>query len=105
MLEIDLPALTGVPSMPANLRRRWATGLWGLKCRKLARDFSLAPFLLAWIFSGVLSMDDGSLFGHSDALFRTLHKLDFEPLASRPRLRASASSRSVCSALPSASPA
>lgn len=46
-----------------------------------------APFLLAWISSGFLSMDDGNLFGHSDALFRALHKLDFEPLASHPRLR------------------
>jgi hypothetical protein len=46
-----------------------------------------APFLLAWIFSGFLSMDDGTLFAHSDALFRTLHKLDFEPLASHPGLR------------------
>jgi PepSY-associated TM region len=48
-----------------------------------------APFLLAWIFSGFLSMDDGSLFAHSDALFRALHKLDFEPLTSHPELRAS----------------
>src|ERR1700744_5942182 len=48
-----------------------------------------APFLLTWIFSGFLSMDDGSLFGQSDALFRVLHKLDFEPLTSHPALRAS----------------
>lgn len=48
-----------------------------------------APFLLAWIFSGFLSMDDGSLFAHSDAIFRALHKLDFEPLNSHPSLRAS----------------
>ena len=46
-----------------------------------------APFLLAWIFSGFLSMDDGTLFAHSDALFRALHKLDFPPLASHPWLR------------------
>jgi hypothetical protein len=46
-------------------------------------------FLLAWIFSGFLSMDDGTLFGNSDALFRALHKLDFEPLTSHPELRAS----------------
>jgi PepSY-associated TM region len=49
-----------------------------------------APFLLAWIFSGFLSMDDGSLFAHSDALFRVLHRLDFESLSSRPWLRSSA---------------
>jgi hypothetical protein len=46
-----------------------------------------APFLLAWIFSGFLSMDDGKLFAHSDALFRALHKLEFEPLASHQGLR------------------
>jgi hypothetical protein len=50
----------------------------------------LAPFLLAWIFSGFLSIDDGTLFAHGDALFRALHKLDFEPLSSHPRLRADA---------------
>jgi len=49
-----------------------------------------APFLLAWIFSGFLSMDDGTLFAHSDALFRALHRLDFEPLSSHPWLRTSA---------------
>jgi hypothetical protein len=49
-----------------------------------------APFLLAWIFSGFLSMDDGTLFGHSDALFRALHRLEFEPLASHPWLRTGA---------------
>jgi hypothetical protein len=46
-----------------------------------------APFLLAWIFSGFLSMDDGTLFAHSDALFRALHTLDFEPLSSHPSMR------------------
>jgi PepSY-associated TM region len=46
-----------------------------------------APFILSWIFSGFLSMDDGSLFAHSEALFRALHKLDFEPLSSHPSLR------------------
>jgi hypothetical protein len=49
-----------------------------------------APFLLAWIFSGFLSMDDGTLFGHSDALFRALHTLDFEPLRSHPSWRTAA---------------
>ena len=49
-----------------------------------------APFLLAWIFSGFLSMDDGTLFAHGDALFHALHKLEFEPLASHPWLRTSA---------------
>jgi hypothetical protein len=48
----------------------------------------VAPFLLTWIFSGFLSMDDGGLFANSDALFRALHKLEFEPLTSHPGLRA-----------------
>jgi len=48
-----------------------------------------APFLLSWIFTGFLSMDDGKLFAHSDALFRTLHKLEFEPLMAHPWLRSS----------------
>jgi hypothetical protein len=47
-----------------------------------------APFLLGWIFSGFLSMDDGSLFAN-DELFRALHKLDFPPLSSHPWLRTS----------------
>jgi hypothetical protein len=48
-----------------------------------------APFLLAWISSGFLSMDHGRLFAHSDALFWALHRLDFEPLASHQWLRTS----------------
>ena len=48
-----------------------------------------APFLLSWILSGFLSMDDGKLIGHSDALFRALHKLDFPLLVAHPRLRSS----------------
>jgi hypothetical protein len=47
-----------------------------------------APFLLCWIFSGFLSIDDRKLFAHCDALFRALHTLDFEPLSSYPGLRA-----------------
>jgi hypothetical protein len=50
----------------------------------------VAPFLLAWIFSDFLSMDDGKLFAHSDALFRALHRLDFPPLATHPWLRTGA---------------
>jgi hypothetical protein len=46
-----------------------------------------APFLLAWIFSGFLSVDDGRVFTQSDALFRALHALDFEPLNSHLWLR------------------
>jgi hypothetical protein len=49
-----------------------------------------APFLLAWIFSGFLSMDDGALFAHSDALFRALHRLEFPPLTTHPWLRTGA---------------
>lgn len=48
-----------------------------------------APFVISWIFSGFLSMDD-SLFGGSDAWFRALHRLEFEPLLSHPSLRTGA---------------
>jgi hypothetical protein len=48
-----------------------------------------APFLLCWIFSGFLSMNDG-LFAGSDQVFLAMHKLDFEPLASHPVMRTSA---------------
>jgi hypothetical protein len=46
----------------------------------------LAPFLLSWIFSGFLSIDDGALLPQSDSLFRKLHKLDFVSLTSHPWL-------------------
>jgi hypothetical protein len=49
----------------------------------------LAPFILSWIFSGFLSMDE-SLLPHGEQLFRVLHTLDFPPLTSRPWLRTSA---------------
>jgi hypothetical protein len=49
-----------------------------------------APFLLSWIFSGFLSMEDGRLFGRTEALFRVLHRLDFEPLRSHAWLRTGA---------------
>jgi hypothetical protein len=59
-----------------------------------------APFILSWIFSGFLSVDDGWLFFHSFAraeppaglpvdLFRKLHTFDFPPLTSHPWLRSS----------------
>jgi len=71
------------------LRLRKTTPYRGLHRWHHITGLVFAPFLLTWIFSGFLSMDDGSLFGHSDALFRALHKLDFEPLTSYPELRAS----------------
>jgi hypothetical protein len=51
----------------------------------------IAPFILCWIFSGFLSMNDGRLFAFAaDArLFRALHTFDFPPLASIPWLRTS----------------
>jgi hypothetical protein len=49
----------------------------------------LAPFVLSWIFSGFLSMDEG-LLPHGEKLFRVLHTLDFPPLTSHPRARTGA---------------
>ena len=58
-----------------------------------------APFILSWIFSGFLSVDDGWLFSPSQSqifsaagpvdLYRKLHTFDFAPLTSHPRLRSS----------------
>jgi len=71
------------------LRLRKAVPYSGLYRWHHLAGLVFAPFLLTWIFSGFLSMDDGTLFSDSDALFRALHKLDFEPLSSRPQIRAS----------------
>jgi hypothetical protein len=49
----------------------------------------VAPFLLSWIFSGFLSMDDGRLFSGGNELFRALHKLDFPLLAAHQWIRSS----------------
>jgi hypothetical protein len=51
----------------------------------------IAPFVLCWIFSGFLSMNDGRPFAFAaDArLFRPLHTFDFPPLSSHPSLRTS----------------
>jgi hypothetical protein len=46
---------------------------------------TFAPFILSWIFSGFLSMDEG-LFKNSDRMFRVLHRLDFPPINSNPWL-------------------
>jgi hypothetical protein len=49
-----------------------------------------APVIIAWIFSGFLSVDDGWLLPRSDKLFRQLHTLDFPLLAAHPSLRTTA---------------
>lgn len=64
--------------------------LRGLQRRHHIWGLLFAPFLLAWIFSGFLSMDDGWLSARGDALFRALHTLDFPPLSSHPWLRSAA---------------
>lgn len=46
----------------------------------------VGPIVLAWIFSGFLSMNDG-LFDGGAELFRALHKLELPLIASRPQLR------------------
>jgi hypothetical protein len=71
------------------MRLRSAPAYQGLQHWHHICGLIFAPFLLAWIFSGFLSMDDGTMFSHSDALFRALHRLDFEPLSSHPQLRTS----------------
>ncbi|HKD74912.1 MAG TPA: hypothetical protein VKB76_05430 [Ktedonobacterales bacterium] len=71
------------------VRLRVGTPYRGLQSWHHFFGLIFAPFLLAWIFSGFLSMDDGWLLPRSDGLFRALHTLDFPPLASHPWLRTS----------------
>src|SRR5579871_3623589 len=49
----------------------------------------VAPFVVCWIFSGFLSMNDG-LLEQGDAWFRVLHRLEFPPLSSHPWARTGA---------------
>lgn len=49
----------------------------------------MAPFVICWIFSGFLSMNDG-LLGDTDMWFRALHRLEFPPLATHPHWRTGA---------------
>jgi hypothetical protein len=52
----------------------------------------IAPFILCWIFSGFLSMNEGgpsSLIARPAGLFQAMHTFDFPPLSSRPWLRTS----------------
>ena len=53
----------------------------GLQAWHHALGLIFAPFILAWIFSGLLSLGD-------DWPLKSLHRLDFPPLASHPLLRA-----------------
>jgi hypothetical protein len=80
--DIPPPAALRASTSPAGGR-----GYEGLQRWHHITGLIFAPFLLVWIFSGFLSMDDGSLFVHSDALFRALHKLEVPPLSSHPWLR------------------
>jgi len=76
-----------------------ATAYRGLQRAHHTFGLIFAPFILSWIFSGFLSVDDGWLFFHGLAraeppaglvdLFRKLHTFDFPPLTSHPRLRSS----------------
>jgi hypothetical protein len=47
----------------------------------------IAPFVLCWIFSGFVSMNES--FAFAAGLFRLLHTFDFPPLSSYPWLRSS----------------
>jgi uncharacterized membrane protein len=52
----------------------------------------IAPFILCWIFSGFLSMNEGGpsgLVARPAGLFQAMHTFDFPPFASRPWLRTS----------------
>jgi len=86
-LAATLGAVAGVAVGLVRLRTRAA--YVGLQRWHHVLGLMMAPFILCWIFSGLLSTIDG-LFPHEDELFRALHTLDFPPLTSHPVLRTGA---------------
>lgn len=71
--------------------RFWGGGTYqGLRRWHHLFGLVFAPFVIAWIFSGFLSVDDGWLLPSSDKLFRRLHTLDFPLLTAHPGFRTTA---------------
>jgi hypothetical protein len=89
----------GIGVIIGIVRLSGTTAYRGLQRAHHTFGLIFAPFILSWIFSGFLSVDDGWLFFHGLAraeppaglvdLFRKLHTFDFPPLTSHPRLRSS----------------
>jgi hypothetical protein len=94
MWWLSLVATVGasIGAMIGVIRLRTGSAYQGLQRWHHTFGLILAPFILCWIFSGFLSVNDGGLssFVASPAgLFRAMHTFDFPPLASRPWLRTS----------------
>lgn len=80
----------GMGAMVGMIRLGTSTPYRGLQRAHHVFGLILSPFILGWIFSGFLSMDDGLLSGVTtspDRVFRALHTFDVAPLSSRPLLR------------------
>jgi len=80
----------GIGAIVGMIRLGTSTPYRGLQRVHHVFGLILSPFVLCWIFSGFLSMDDGllsDLSANPDGLFRALHTFDVPQLASHPRLR------------------
>jgi hypothetical protein len=77
-IGVSLGVVIGITRLGAAIRQK-KPAYQGLQAWHHALGLLFAPFILAWIFSGFLSLGDWPL--------RSLHTLDFEPLSSRPLLR------------------
>jgi len=74
-----LGVVIGITRFGADIRQK-TPAYQGLQAWHHALGLVFAPFILAWIFSGFLSLGD-------NWPLRSLHTLDFGPLSSRPLLR------------------
>jgi len=80
----------GIGTIVGMIRLGTSTPYRGLQRAHHVVGLILSPFILGWIFSGFLSMDDGSLSNlsaNAAGLFRALHTFDVPRLASHPQLR------------------
>jgi hypothetical protein len=81
-----------IGAMIGVVRLRGAAAYQGLQRWHHRFGLIIAPFILCWIFSGFLSMNEGgssSLNAGPAVLFHAMHTFDFPPFASRPWLRTS----------------
>jgi hypothetical protein len=74
-----LGVVIGITRCGADIRQK-TPAYQGLQAWHHALGLVFAPFILAWIFSGFLSLGD-------NWPLRSLHTLDFGPLSSHPLLR------------------
>jgi hypothetical protein len=94
MWWLSLAATIGaiIGAMIGIVRVRTGANYQGLQRWHHRFGLIIAPFILCWIFSGFLSMNEGGpsgLIARPAVLFQAMHTFDFPPFASRPWLRTS----------------